>query len=53
MARVGNRQNSALNGLWVSHARPFGKKIGSKKRRAQSKKIILEKILCCVIPYRG
>lgn len=31
--KVGNKQNSFLNGEWAKHGRSFGKKVASKKRR--------------------
>jgi len=38
--RVGNKQNSFLNGEWAGHVRKWGKKFTSGIRRAMSKKII-------------
>lgn len=38
--RVGNKQNSILNGEWAGHVRKVGKKITSGKRRIQDKLII-------------
>lgn len=38
--RVGNKQNSFLNGEWAGHVRKWGKKFTSGIRRAVSKKII-------------
>jgi len=42
--RVGNKQNSFLNGEWAGHVRHWGKKITSGIRRAVSKKIIYNEI---------
>ena len=36
--RVGNKINSFLNGEWVKHARPWGKKFTSRIRRGMDKK---------------
>lgn len=38
--RVGNKQNSIINGEWAGHVRKVGKKITSGKRRIIDKKII-------------
>lgn len=38
--RVGNKQNSALNGEWAGHVRGWWKRYTSKKRRNESKRII-------------
>jgi len=38
--RVGNKQNSFLNGEWVGHARRVLKKITSGIRRSRDKEII-------------
>lgn len=38
--RVGNKQNSAINGEWAGHVRGKTKKVTSGKRRAISKKMI-------------
>lgn len=38
--RVGNKQNSFLNGLWGGHARKWGKRLASGIRRSESKKVI-------------
>ena len=38
--RVGNKQNSFLNGIWAGHARKFGKFMGNKARRIFDKKEI-------------
>ena len=40
--RVGNKQNSILNGEWAGHVRKWGKKLTSKIRRAVDKKVIKE-----------
>jgi len=38
--RVGNKENSALNGEWAGHVRGKTKKITSGKRRAKSNEIV-------------
>jgi len=38
--RVGNKQNSWLNGEWASHVRGWWKRHTSKRRRKEDKKII-------------
>ncbi len=38
--RVGNKENSKLNGEWAGHVRGKIKKVTSGKRRAKSKEII-------------
>ena len=38
--RVGNKQNSFLNGEWAGHVRKWGKKFTSKIRRNVSKELI-------------
>jgi hypothetical protein len=38
--RVGNKENSFLNGEWAAHVKAFGKKFTAKKRRAVDKKEI-------------
>ena len=38
--RVGNKQNSYLNGEWCAHMRKFGKKWTSKIRRNRDKQTI-------------
>lgn len=38
--RVGNKQNSILNGEWAGHVRKYGKKITSGKRRMKDKELI-------------
>jgi len=42
--RIGNKQNSYLNGEWARHTRKFGKKVGSKARRSVSKLEIKDRI---------
>jgi hypothetical protein len=42
--RVGNKQNSFLNGEWAGHVRGKFKKITSGIRRAVSKKIIINEL---------
>jgi hypothetical protein len=38
--RVGNKQNSFLNGEWAGHVRGAWKKLTSKLRRNADKKVI-------------
>lgn len=38
--RVGNKQNSFLNGEWAGHVRGWWKRHTSKRRRSQDKKEI-------------
>jgi hypothetical protein len=38
--RVGNKQNSIINGEWAGHVKAFGKKLTSGKRRMIDKEII-------------
>jgi hypothetical protein len=38
--RIGNKQNSILNGEWAGHVRRFMKRITSGKRRMEDKEII-------------
>ena len=42
--RVGNKQNSFLNGEWAGHVRGAWKRITSKIRRNESKKITAKEI---------
>ena len=42
MAAIGNRKNSALNGLWAKHAKKEEKRRTSKARRKESGLLILE-----------
>jgi hypothetical protein len=42
--RVGNKQNSFLNGEWAGHVRKWGKRFTSGVRRAVSKKIIINEL---------
>ena len=42
--RVGNKQNSFLNGEWAGHVRGKFKKFTSGIRRAVSKKIIINEL---------
>jgi hypothetical protein len=42
--RVGNKQNSFLNGEWAGHVRRGWKKATSGIRRALSKKIIQDEL---------
>ena len=38
--RVGNRQNSILNGEWAGHVRRWGKRVTAGIRRSRDKKVI-------------
>ena len=42
--RVGNKQNSYLNGEWAGHVRRWGKRFASGVRRMMSKKIVRNEI---------
>lgn len=42
--RVGNKQNSFLNGEWAKHMRSGGKRFTSKVRRMFDKKVIREEL---------
>ena len=42
--RVGNKQNSGLNGEWAGHVRGWWKRYTSKKRRNATKKLIKQKL---------
>lgn len=42
--RVGNKQNSAINGEWAGHIRGWWKKFTSSKRRAISKKLVQKEL---------
>ena len=42
--RVGNKQNSFLNGEWAAHARKWGKFFTNKVRRNIDKKVIRTEI---------
>ena len=42
--RVGNKQNSLINGEWAGHVRGFWKRLTSSKRRMIDKKIIRQEI---------
>lgn len=42
--RVGNKQNSILNGEWAMHMKSIGKRITSKIRRMFDKKVIREEL---------
>jgi len=42
--RVGNKQNSILNGEWAGHVREWGKKLTAKIRRGVGKKIISKEL---------
>ena len=41
--RVGHKENSGINGEWVSHADKWLKRFTSKKRRRLGKKDIIER----------
>jgi len=42
--RVGNKENSFLNGEWAGHVRKWGKKFTAKIRRSRNKKIIRKEL---------
>lgn len=42
--RVGNKENSFLNGEWAGHVRFWGKRFTNKLRRSVDKKIIKKEI---------
>lgn len=42
--RVGNKQNSILNGEWAGHVRGKMKRITSQLRRSKSKQIIYKEL---------
>lgn len=42
--RVGNKQNSYLNGEWAGHVRGWWKRFTSKMRRNESKIIIKKEL---------
>jgi hypothetical protein len=42
--RVGNKQNSILNGEWAGHVRKWGKKFTASIRRTVDKKVIKEEL---------
>ena len=42
--RVGNKQNSYLNGEWAAHVRKYFKKVTASKRRLLDKKIIRDEL---------
>ena len=42
--RVGNKQNSSLNGEWAGHVRKWGKFFTNKIRRNVDKKIIKKEL---------
>lgn len=42
--RVGNKENSFLNGEWAGHVRNWGKKFTAKIRRNMDKKIIRKEL---------
>ena len=42
--RVGNKQNSFLNGEWAGHVRGWGKRFTAKIRRTVDKKVIRQEL---------
>jgi hypothetical protein len=42
--RVGNKQNSFLNGEWAGHMRHWGKKFTAKIRRMKDKETIIKEL---------
>jgi hypothetical protein len=42
--RVGNKENSFLNGEWSGHVRKSWKRVTSKLRRAENKKILSKEL---------
>lgn len=42
--RVGNKENSHLNGEWANHVRGFFKRYTSKRRRGEGKRDIRKRI---------
>ena len=42
--RVGNKQNSILNGEWAKHMRKWGKYFTAKARRNVDKKVIRQEL---------
>lgn len=42
--RVGNKQNSFLNGEWAGHVRRWGKKFTNKIRRMRDKETITKEL---------
>ncbi len=44
MAQVGNKINSYLNGEWAKHARPFLKRLTTRRRRFEGKDFIRKEI---------
>ena len=42
--RVGNKENSFLNGEWAGHVRNWGKKLTAKIRRSEDKKVVRKQI---------
>ena len=51
MSQIGNKQNSSLNGQLGKHGRPDGKKVASKKRRKQARKVINDQITNLLNPH--
>jgi hypothetical protein len=44
MSRIGNKQNTLLNGEWAKHVRKWWKKYTSKARRRNDKEIIKKEL---------
>lgn len=42
--RVGNKQNSFINGQWAGHVRGWWKRFTSSKRRMKDKKVIIKEL---------
>jgi hypothetical protein len=42
--RIGNKQNSLLNGEWAGHVRGFGKRQTAKIRRMKGKETIIKEL---------
>jgi hypothetical protein len=42
--RVGNKQNSFLNGEWAGHVRAWGKRFTAKMRRNVDKRVIKKEL---------
>lgn len=42
--RVGNKENSVLNGEWAGHVRSWGKRFTAKIRRMRDKEIIRKEL---------
>ena len=42
--RIGNKQNSLLNGEWAGHVRKWGKRFTAKIRRMKNKETIIKEL---------